>query len=271
MRISIKRTTIVLLLFFVVAGCSTVPITNRNRLSFISDSQLASLSNNAYIQILEKAKLSDDIGKTKTVARVGSKVARAAEDFLREHQMDAQLKYYNWEFNLIEDEKIANAFCLSGGKIAVYTGLLPITRDENGLAVVLAHEVAHAIANHHGERMSQTTLVELGGSLLQAFVTKESKDNVRYVMMAYGLGANVGVLLPFSRKHESEADHIGLILMARAGYDPRETIPLLERMAADAKRTGGGSPEFISTHPSDNNRIETIRSELPEALSYYRR
>jgi predicted Zn-dependent protease len=164
---------------------------------------------------------------------------------------------------VIDDPKTMNAFCLPGGRVAVYTGILPVTKDENGLAVVMSHEVAHALARHGAERMSQQELVGLGEqAAVQAGVIK-SKAGLQMVEMAYG----VGVGLPHSRSQESEADHIGLILMAKAGYDPRAAVPFWERMKASG---GQKPPEFLSTHPSDETRIQKIREELPEALTYYK-
>jgi predicted Zn-dependent protease len=185
---------------------------------------------------------------------------------MREHGMEYELSQYGWEFELIEDDETANAFCMPGGKIVVYTGLLPVAETESGLAVVVAHEVAHALANHGGERMSQLLLAQLGGMALSSALEEKPKETHDLAMLAYGIGSNVAVLLPYSRKHESEADRIGLILMARAGYDPREAVSFWQRMAS-----GGGAqpPEFLSTHPSHETRIADIRSYLPEAVDIY--
>ncbi|MEK6635205.1 MAG: M48 family metallopeptidase, partial [Planctomycetota bacterium] len=170
-------------------------------------------------------------------------------------------------FKLIQDDKTVNAFCMPGGKIAVYTGILPITQDENGLAVVLGHEVAHALANHGGERMSQLLLAQMGATTLSAALSQQPQQTRQLLLQVYGIGANVGVILPYSRNHELEADHIGLIIMARAGYDPRTAIPFWQRMNDKA---GKRPPEFLSTHPAPIKRIEDIRNKIPEAMKYYK-
>ncbi len=219
-----------------------------------------------YDELIAESELSSDSEMTQMVVDVGTDVARSAEAFLREVGMESELRYYEWEFNLIQDDEMPNAFCLPGGKIGVYTGIIPVAGGPDGLAVVMAHEVAHAIANHGGERMSQLLLAELGGMALATAMQTKPDETRELAMLAYGLGAQLGVLLPYSRQHESEADRIGLILMARAGYDPNEAIPFWQRM----NRLGGARPpEFLSTHPAPETRIEQIREYLPEALGYY--
>jgi predicted Zn-dependent protease len=220
----------------------------------------------SYHQFIAESNISQDAEATATVRRVGHRVARSAETFLAAHGLEEDIRHYNWEFNLIDDDEMANAFCVSGGKIAVYTGILPVAENEEGLAVVVAHEVAHALANHGGERMSQLLVAELGGIALSKAVEKEPEKTQELWKLAYGIGAQVGVLLPYSRQHESEADRIGLILMAQAGYSPEAAIPFWLRMAGEG---GGEPPEFLSTHPSHETRIEQIREYLPEAMQYY--
>ncbi|HHT9130769.1 MAG TPA: M48 family metallopeptidase, partial [Candidatus Brocadiaceae bacterium] len=214
-----------------------------------------------------ESKLSEDAQQTQMVVNVGKKIASATEQFMRESGMESEIQNYHWEFNLIKDDKTINAFCMPGGKIAVYTGILPVARDDNGLAVVLGHEVAHALANHGGERMSQLLLVQLGETTLSTALTRQPEQARRIFMQAYGLGTNVGILLPYSRNQELEADHIGLILMAKAGYDPRTAIPFWQRMNTLAVTR---PPEFLSTHPAPEKRIEDIRNEIPEAMKYYK-
>ncbi len=255
-------TTIV---FFV--GCSTVPITGRKQLSFIPQNQLITSSADSYRQLISESKLSGDAQKKQMVVDVGRRIASSAEEFMRENGMEKEIQNYHWEFKLIEDDKTVNAFCMPGGKIAVYTGILPVTRDEDGLAVVMGHEVAHALANHGGERMSQLLIVQMGATSLSAALSGQPEQTRQLLMQAFGLGANVGVLLPYSRSHELEADHIGLILMARAGYDPRTAIPFWQRM----NNLGGERPpEFLSTHPAPEKRIQDLQNELPEAMKYYK-
>lgn len=261
-RFFVLLTTIV---FFV--GCSTVPITGRKQLSFIPQNQLITSSADSYRQLISESKLSGDAQKKQMVVDVGRRIASSAEEFMRENGMEKEIQNYHWEFKLIEDDKTVNAFCMPGGKIAVYTGILPVTRDEDGLAVVMGHEVAHALANHGGERMSQLLIVQMGATSLSAALSGQPEQTRQLLMQAFGLGANVGVLLPYSRSHELEADHIGLILMARAGYDPRTAIPFWQKM----NNLGGERPpEFLSTHPAPEKRIQDLQNELPEAMKYYK-
>ncbi len=264
-----KRISIVVLLFFTItaAGCSTVPITGRKQLVFIPSAELFSIGIDNYNQILSKEKISQDTARVKMVRDVGNRIALAAEQFLREKGMDKEIKYYNWEFNLIDNDKTVNAFALPGGKVAVYTGILFYTQDDAGLATVISHEIAHVIANHGGERMSQILLAQFGAITLSQAAKEEKEKTRQYLLFAYGVGMNLGVVLPYSRLHEKEADHIGLILMARAGYDPRAAIPFWERMNG---LKGSRTPEFLSTHPAPQTRIEDIRNEMPEALIYYK-
>jgi len=174
---------------------------------------------------------------------------------------------YHWEFNVIDDDKTKNAWAMPGGKVAFYTGILPICQDDNGVAVVMGHEVAHVVANHGNERMSQNLLVQFGGTALAVALAQRPAETTNLFMSAFGIGSSVGYLLPHSREQESEADHIGMILMARAGYDPRSAIPFWQRM----NQAGGGRPpEFLSTHPAPETRIQELQRYLPEAMKYYR-
>ena len=257
----------VMIILLIVLGCATVPLTERKTLRLVSDSELATLSFQQYSEVLKKSKLSNDPGKVHLVKRVGERIARASEAFMKDSGMEADIKNYKWEFNLIEDDQVANAWCMPGGKVAAYTGILPITHDESGLAVVMGHEIAHAIANHGNERMSEALLVQLGGESLSLALSKEPALTNQVFMAAYGLGANVGILLPYSRVHESEADRIGLVLMAKAGYDPRVAVPFWQRMN---EKGGARPPEFLSTHPAPETRIKQIQALIPEAMKYYR-
>lgn len=262
--ISIRRIAFIGFIFF--SGCVTVPITGRKQLSFVPSSQLEILSSQSYTQFLGQSKLSTDKEKIEMLRRVGSRIAASVEQFMRDNGMQQRVRDYDWEFNLIDDDK-ANAFAMAGGKVAVYTGILSVAQDEAGLATVMAHEVAHVIVNHAGERMSQLLLANLGNIALSQAL-KEKPDKTRQLaMVAYGLGANVGMLLPYSRTHEEEADHIGLILMAKAGYNPESAIRFWQRMLAQEKTR---LPEFLSTHPSAENRIISMRRHLPEAMKYYK-
>lgn len=247
----------------VFTACSTVPGTGRSQLTLIPSSQMLSMSYSQYSEVIKKAKLSKDKEKTAMVRNVGVRIARAVEDLLKEEGVEMK---FDWEFNLIEDDKQANAWCMPGGKIAVYTGILKYTKDENGLAVVMGHEVAHAVANHGNERM--TAGIGLTAiTLALAIGSSDMAPGTRNAFLAaFGAGTSVGIMLPFSRSHETEADKLGLQLMARAGYDPNAAIPFWQRMA---KSGGKKPPEFLSTHPSNETRIRNIEKFLPEALMYY--
>ena len=255
-----------MLLLFV--GCAEVPITHRKSLKLMSSNQMMTLSLQQYDEVLKKSKLSTDQAKVQMVRRVGERIAKSAEAFLRDSGRADLIKNYKWEFNVIEDDKTVNAWCMPGGKVAVYTGILPFTRDETGLAVVLGHEVAHAIAEHGNERMSQALLTSMGGIALSAALSQNSERTRELFLSAFGVGASVGILLPYSRLHENEADRIGLIIMARAGYDPREAVPFWERMK---KKEGEHPPEFLSTHPATETRIQNLKTYIPEAMPYYQR
>lgn len=241
-----------------LAACQSVPYTNRQHLVLISASEEASLGQSSYSQALKEAKVSSDAAANAMLQRVGQRLAAAAAK-----------PDYKWEFTLLDDPKTINAWCLPGGKVAVYSGILPVTQDETGLAVVLGHEISHALARHGSERMSQGLLANLGGAALGVALSKKPAETQALAQQAYGAGATVGVLLPFSRAQESEADHIGLILMAKAGYDPAQAVPFWERMSKSAG--GDGTPEFLRTHPADAKRIEDIKKELPEAQGYLKR
>lgn len=255
------------LLAAVVWGCAEVPITGRQSLHLVPESELLTLSLQQYNDVLQKSNLSTDNQKVAMVRRVGNRVAKAAESFLAESGHQDLIKNFQWQFNLIEDDQTVNAWVMPGGKAAVYTGILLFTKDETGLAVVLGHEVGHALANHGNERMSQGLLANMGGMALSVALSSQPQMTQELAMAAFGAGASIGVLLPYSRLQESEADHIGLILMARAGYDPREAVPFWQRMNASP---GSRPPELLSTHPAPETRIADIKALIPEAMAYYR-
>jgi predicted Zn-dependent protease len=248
-------------------SCSSVPITGRKQLSLVPESEMQQMSYSQYDSVIHASKLSTDPRATAMVRRVGTRIQHAVETYMNTHNMKDQLAGYRWEFNLIESKEV-NAWCMPGGKVCVYTGILPITQDENGLAVVLGHEISHAVARHGTERMSQGLIAQGLGTALSVAVAKEPQTTQQLWMTAFGVGATVGVLLPYSRTQESEADHLGLIFMAMAGYDPQTAIPFWERMA---KQAGNGKPpEFLSDHPADQTRIDNIKKEMPEAMKYYK-
>jgi predicted Zn-dependent protease len=253
-----------------LAGCTTVPITGRRTLNLVSDSEMNSLAVTQYKETLTTSKLSTNSADVAMVRRVGQRIQAAVEKYFRDQGQSDQLAGYQWEFNLIQDDKTVNAWCMPGGKVAVYTGILPITRDETGLAVVMGHEIAHAVAKHGSERMSDQMLAQLGTSAISTALTKNPGATQSIFASAVGTGTQLGsqvLLLKFSRNQESEADHLGLIFMAMAGYNPAQAIPFWQRMAAQSQ---GGTPEFLSSHPADATRIADIERLLPEAQKYYK-
>ena len=250
-----------------LSACATVPGTGRSQLSLVNDSELNTMAASQYKEMVQKGPLSTDQKSTAMVKRAGGKISQAAEVYLKEHGLAREIANYNWEFNLIQSDNV-NAFCMPGGKVAFYTGILPFCQDETGVAVIMGHEVAHAIAHHSRERASQQLMTSVGGTVLSVGLglggASELTSDV--AMAAYGLGSEVGILLPYSRAHESEADRIGLSLMAMAGYDPSAAVGFWERMAA---ASGPGGAGFLSTHPSDQKRIADIKKYLPEAEARY--
>lgn len=252
-------------IFLVLIACTTVPLTGRSQLTLVPDAQLTLLSAESYRDVLGKAKLSRNQAQVESLRRVGRRCADAAETFMRNHGMSTA--HFQWEFNLIEDDATVNAWCMPGGKIAFYTGILPYTRDDAGMAVVMGHEIAHAVARHANERMSQVLLVQLGGASLSTAMSRSPAQTRDLFLRLYGTGAQVGVLLPHSRGQEAEADRIGLTIMAMAGYDPRVAPAFWQRMAGAG---GGRPPEFLSTHPAPETRIRNIETFIPEAMAVYR-
>ncbi len=256
------------LMVFLLLSCSTVPLTGRRQLDLIPSSTMLSMSFQQYDDFLKKNKLSTNREQTQMVKRVGQRIQKAVEQYMAENNLAHTLKDYHWEFNLVESPDV-NAWCMPGGKVVVYSGILPITRDEAGLAVVMGHEIAHAVARHGDERMSQGLLVQTGGMALSVALASKPDSTRQLWMTAFGLGSSVGIILPYSRLHENEADRLGLVFMAMAGYDPHAAVPFWERMAAQKK--GSAPPEFLSTHPADETRIRKIGAEIPEAMKYYKK
>ena len=256
----------IVIVSLLLVSCSTVPITGRKHLSLIPAGEMMSMSYQQYGDFLKSNKLSTNQEQTQMVKRVGGRIQNAVERYFAEKGMSDQLKDYKWEVNLVESSEV-NAWCMPGGKIVVYTAILPITQTEAGLGVVLGHEVAHAIAEHGNERMSQGLMAQLGAAGLSVALQNKPEETKNLWMQAYSVGAQYGALLPFSRTQESEADEIGLTFMAMAGYDPNEALSFWQRMAESNK--GQKPPEFMSTHPSDETRIADIRKHIPEAMKYY--
>ena len=246
-------------------SCSTVPLTGRSQLSLLPESQMVEMSLTSYDSFLKENKLSNNTTQVATVKRVGARMSKAVEDYLKQNGYSEYISNFKWEFNLVESD-VPNAWCMPGGKVVFYTGILPYTQTEAGIAVVMGHEIAHAVARHGSERMSQGMLFEMGGiALSEAIKTKPALTQTLY-SQAYNIGTEVGVALPFSRKHELEADEMGLIFMAMAGYDPREAVAFWKRMS---QQGGSGGPEIFSTHPVDSRRIAELEKMMPKALQYY--
>ncbi|PID94048.1 MAG: peptidase M48 [Bacteroidetes bacterium] len=255
---------------FVVSfvSCKTVPFTNRKQVNLLPKSMMMEMSLASYGDFLKQnpAKPSNDKG-VQQIRRVGGNIAQAVDDFLRENKMADRIDDFQWEFNLVED-KLVNAWCMPGGKVVFYTGIMPICKDDGGIAVVMGHEIAHALARHGNERMSQQLALQLGGMSLSMALQEKPEMTQQIFLTSYGIGSTLGSLA-YSRKHEYEADKIGMILMAKAGYDPSLAVSFWERMAAAG--SGTNVPELLSSHPSDRKRIEAIKSHLPEAMRYYKK
>jgi predicted Zn-dependent protease len=234
-----------------LVSCETTPVTERKQVILVSDEQMDSLGEQSYKEILQKEKISQDKAMTAKIVSIGQAIAKASgED-------------YKWEFNLIDSDAV-NAFCLPGGKVGVYTGILKVAQSNAGLAAVMGHEVAHAVAKHGAERVSQGLIVQ--GALGAVDIAMKDERNKDILLGALGIGAQFGVLMPYGRKHESEADRIGLIYMAKAGFDPREAVELWKRMAANGS---GGMPEFLSTHPDPLKRAAALESQLKDVMPIY--
>ncbi|MBI4601023.1 MAG: M48 family metallopeptidase [Planctomycetes bacterium] len=261
------RWSLALLALWLLPACITEPITGRRVLApIIPESTANEMGVQAYQQMLSEATLSSDRGQTDVVERAGRRIAAVTDQHLAEDGREL----YQWEFKLIDDPKMVNAFCLPGGKVAFYTGILPICKDELGVAVVMGHEVGHAYAEHGRRRVSEQVLAQFSLEAVQlALGGEEASEASRLAIAALGVGYQVGVQLPFSRADESAADEIGLMLMAEAGYDPSEAVAFWQRM--DQAGGGGGPPEFLSTHPSHETRIQRLQELLPKAQAAYAR
>ncbi|WP_407521473.1 M48 family metallopeptidase [Lacibacter sp. MH-610] len=250
-------------------GCAKNQVTGRKQLILLPETELQNMASQQYKQFLTENKVvATNVNKdAEMVRRVGTRIAYAIGKYYEQQGKGDILNGYQWEFNLI-DSKDVNAWCMPGGKVVVYTGLLPVTQNEAALAVVMGHEIAHAIARHGNERMSQGVMQQLGGVALSVAVANKPSETQNLFLQSYGIGSTVLGTLPFSRKQETEADRFGLIFSAMAGYNPNEAIPFWQRMA----QVGGGQkpPEFLSTHPSDETRIANMQKFIPEAMNYYK-
>lgn len=259
-----KRDIFIYASLSLLTSCGSVPLTGRKQLLLVSDSEVLSSSLTQYNDYIKTAKKSTSSSQTAMVKRVGQKIATATEEYLRQAGMSSEIKNFSWEFNLVADKQV-NAFCMPGGKIVVYEGLMKLVASDDELAVVIGHEVAHAVAKHSNERMSQQIAAQYGSQILSAALSEKSAMVKNVAGTVYGIGAQYGVMLPFSRTHELEADYMGLILMTIAGYNPEVAVNFWKKMS---EQSGGGVPEFMSTHPSDSHRINEINKILPELKKY---
>ncbi len=253
-------------ILFCITSCKTVPVTGRKQLNLVPDAMIKALALTEYDSVVKhSATLSQNDERAALVTTVGTKIQHAVETYMQQNNMSNDIKKFAWEFNTINEATI-NAWCMPGGKVVVYTGLLPITQNETALAIVMGHEIAHAIARHGNERMSQGLLINLGGLVLQEALKEKKQETQALFLGLYMVGSNLGLALPNSRMQESEADKLGLIFAAMAGYNPEEAIPFWQRMAALNKNK---MPQFLSTHPSDETRIKKLSALIPEIKSKY--
>lgn len=265
----VRKISALFLISALIVACSKNALTGKNQLTLLPESELQTMAVQEYQSFLSKSKVVgvSNNRDAEMVRRVGQRITQAVEAYYAEKGMSDKLAGFKWEYNLVDD-KAVNAWCMPGGKIVVYTGLLPITQNEAALAAVMGHEVSHALLQHGNQRMSQGLLQQLGGVALAVAVANKPQETQNLFMNAYGVGTTVGVMLPFSRKHELQADQYGLIWTAMAGYNPQEAIALWERM--EKASNGQTPPEFLSTHPSEGRRIDELKKFMPEAMKYYR-
>ncbi len=261
----IFKNSIAIVLGIIIVSCATVPITGRKQLKLLPDNMMMEMGQSNYATFLKaNPSVSPPTRQSAEVTSVGIRISQAVEKYMKDNGLSKQIEGYKWEFNVV-DSKEVNAWCMPGGKVVVYTGILPLTKDDAGLAVVLGHEIAHAIADHGNERMSQELAVQAAGIGLQLYIQQKPQQTQQIFMSAFGVGSQMGILA-YSRQHELEADKLGLVFMAMAGYDPDRAVSFWQEMA---KVGGSKPPELMSTHPSDERRIAQIQSFMPEAKKYY--
>jgi predicted Zn-dependent protease len=263
-----KKILFSLMVLFTFWACTKTAFTGRSQLNLIPESTLNQMSFQEYRNFLSQNKVLSAGPQVEMVRRVGNDLKAAVDVYYRSQKIQSELKGFAWEFNVIDDDKTVNAFCMPGGKVVVYTGILKVTQNEDALAVVMGHEIAHALANHGNERMSQGLIAQLGLASLDLALSQKPSQTRQLLMAAAGAGAQIGVLLPFSRKHESEADEIGLYLTAMAGYNPEAAAPFWARMN---KLGGARPPEFLSTHPDPAGRSARLKQLVPKARAYARK
>ncbi len=255
-----KKLISLLVVFVLVASCSSVPITGRKRINLIPDAQVLPMALAQYNGFLKEHTLSKDVAKTNQVKKVGNRISKAVDRFMRANGMTQEANSYKWEFNLVED-KTVNAWCMPGGKVVFYTGILPICANDDGIAAVMGHEISHAVAKHGQERMTQGLAAQLGGVAVALGTANKPEKTKQIWNLAYGVGSQLG-LLKYSRVHETEADKLGMVFMIMAGYNPEEAVNVWIRMS---QRGGQQPPEILSTHPSNQTRIKTLKAYIPEA------
>jgi len=262
-----KKVFLVLAIGFIVESCTKVPISGRRQLNLLPESTLLGMSFSQYNEFLNTNNvLPDSDPRTREIKDIGAKMAKAVEKYLTDNKQAHRFKGFEWTFNLVDDPTV-NAWCMPGGKVVFYTGILPYTQDANGIAVVMGHEIAHAVARHGNERMSQQMAIAMGGMALSTAVNENPEQTNNLFLASYGVATGLGSL-HFSRNHESEADKLGLIFMAMAGYNPESAVSFWQRMAQSGG--GGSTPEMFRTHPSDERRIKDIQNYLPQAMKYYK-
>jgi predicted Zn-dependent protease len=262
----LKKSVLIIITLLLFEACSKVPITGRRQMNLLPESDMIAMSFIQYDEfLLTHDVVSPSDLRAKKVLKVGTRIAEAVQQFLKEKQLTDRIAGFEWEFNLVQDNSV-NAWCMPGGKVVVYTGILPLTENEAGLAVVMGHEIAHAIARHGNERMSQQVVLQYGGQALDMLLVTKPTEMRELFLTSYGVAGGVGSLA-FSRSQETEADKLGLVFMAMAGYDPQAAIGFWERMSAVG---GVKPPELLSTHPSDDTRINDLKKYMPEAMKYYK-
>jgi predicted Zn-dependent protease len=258
-----KRLSFLLLVFAV--GCAVAPITGRKQLLVIPANEMLSLSSDSYSQVLKESKVSTNQKYNTMVQNVGVRLTAAVKEYMIKNGLESSIEGYQWQYKVLQSKEV-NAWCMPGGQIAFYEGIMPICQDDNGVAVVMGHEIAHAIAQHGNERMSQQLVLQMGGVALSEALSTKKETTQQLAMAAFGVGSAIGVILPYSRTHEYEADELGLYFMAMAGYDPRTAPEFWKRMLAQGS---SGTPEFLSTHPDPQNRIKEMERKMSKALPYY--
>jgi len=262
------KITYVLLIISLFTGCKSVPLTGRNQLSLVGNDKIFPMSFSEYEKVKRQANVIKETDQARMIKRVGTRIQRAVEEYFAAQGKSSYLRDYKWEFILVKDDAMVNAWCMPGGKVAFYTGIMPICKDETGVAVVMGHEIAHAIANHGSERISQQYAAQAGLSVVSIALGGSGGTTIPSDLILQGAGAATSLgILAFSRKHESEADELGLYFMAMAGYNPEEAPEFWKRMSAG--KEGKGPSEFLSTHPSGETRIADLKKNMPKALEYY--